>query len=64
MWEVLRDAPGYRPAPYLASRGMKWVQAFQAPAMDAGEELQGHIRASYGLIVEKLTSKLRAELGL
>lgn len=25
-WEVLRDAPGLRPAPYLASRGMKWMQ--------------------------------------
>ncbi|MEL7027067.1 MAG: MmcQ/YjbR family DNA-binding protein [Pseudomonadota bacterium] len=64
MWEVLRDAPGFRPAPYLASRGMLWIQAHDTPAVDADEDLKGHIRASYDLIVAKLTRKLRAELNL
>ena len=27
-YEVLRDLPGVRPAPYLASRGMKWLQHY------------------------------------
>ena len=25
-FEMLRDVPGLRPAPYLASRGLKWIQ--------------------------------------
>ncbi|MEO0613904.1 MAG: hypothetical protein AAFY83_11385 [Pseudomonadota bacterium] len=25
-WDMYREAPGVRPAPYLASRGMKWLQ--------------------------------------
>jgi predicted DNA-binding protein (MmcQ/YjbR family) len=25
-YDVLKDQPGLRPAPYLASRGMKWIQ--------------------------------------
>src|SRR5437868_1011837 len=27
-YEILKDQPGLRPAPYLASRGMKWIQHF------------------------------------
>lgn len=62
-YEVLSDQPGLRPAPYLASRGMKWVQAYAAPGLpDAG--LKEHIAASYDLIVDGLTKKKRAELGL
>src|SRR5262245_53394467 len=26
-YEMLKDQPGLRPAPYLASRGMKWIQS-------------------------------------
>lgn len=62
-WEVLRDAPGIRPAPYLASRGMKWVQVYAEPGL-SDAELTDHLRASYDMIVAKLTKRLRAELGL
>lgn len=24
-YEILKDQPGLRPAPYLASRGLKWI---------------------------------------
>lgn len=26
VYEMLREMPGLRPAPYLASRGLKWIQ--------------------------------------
>ena len=31
-WEVLREAEGCRPAPYMASRGLKWIQSHAKPA--------------------------------
>ena len=62
-WEVLTDAPGIRPAPYLASRGMKWVQVYSDEGM--GEEsLREHIRASWEMIAAGLSRKVRAELGV
>ena len=62
-WEVLTDAPGIRPAPYLASRGMKWVQVYEDGALSEAS-LKEHIVASYDMVVAKLTKKMRAELGL
>ena len=62
-FEVLGDMPGLRPAPYLASRGMKWIQQYGDPGLSEAE-LKAHIEASHALIVAKLTKKLRAELGL
>ena len=36
-YEMLQDQPGLRPAPYLASRGLKWIQHFAKPGLpDAG----------------------------
>jgi predicted DNA-binding protein (MmcQ/YjbR family) len=62
-YEILSDSPGLRPAPYLASRGMKWIQHYDHPAL-TNDSLRDHVKASYDLIVAKLTRKLRAELGL
>ncbi len=62
-YEVLSDMPGIRPAPYLASRGMKWVQVYDDPGLP-DDELKAHIKASYEMIAAKLTKKLRGELGL
>lgn len=62
-FEVLKDQPGIRPAPYLASRGLKWLQVYGKPGLSDAELCQ-HIRASYHMVVEKLTKKARAELGL
>lgn len=62
-YEVLSDAPGIRPAPYLASRGMKWLQVHEERGM-SDASLRDHILTSYDLVVAKLTKKLRAELGL
>ena len=62
-YEVLQDQPGIRPAPYLASRGMKWLQVYGDPGL-SDTELKEHIIASYDMVVAKLTKKLRAELEL
>ncbi len=62
-YEVLQDQPGIRPAPYLASRGMKWLQVYDDPGL-SNVELEAHLLASYDMVVAKLTRKLRAELGL
>ena len=61
-YEVLRQHPGLRPAPYLASRGMKWIQHYTEPGLD-DENLRIHIEASYRMSIERLTKKKRVELG-
>jgi len=61
--EVLRDQPGIRPAPYLASRGFKWLQHYAEPGL-SDAELRNHITLSYEMIVAALPKKKRAELGL
>lgn len=62
-FEVLGAARGIRPAPYLASRGMKWLQVYEAGALSEAS-LREHIEMSHGLVVAGLTKKLRAELGV
>ena len=62
-FEVLSDSPGLRPEPYLASRGLKWIQHYAAPGL-SDDSLRDHIRASYDMIVAALSKKKRAELGL
>ncbi len=62
-FEVLQERAGVRPAPYLASRGMKWLQQYAPDGLD-DEELRDHLKLSYELVIEKLTKKKRAELGV
>ncbi len=62
-YEVLRDQPGLRPAPYLASRGMKWIQHYAKPGLSDGD-LKEYLRQSYRLVSRNLTKKKQRELGL
>ena len=62
-WEVLRDAPGCRPAPYLASRGMKWIQTFATPSLK-DRDLKAYLEASHAIVAAGLSKKARQELGL
>jgi predicted DNA-binding protein (MmcQ/YjbR family) len=62
-YEILQEQPGIRPAPYLASRGMKWLQVYGEPGL-SDESLREHIVASYDMIRAKLTKAKRAELGV
>ncbi|NQW00082.1 MAG: MmcQ/YjbR family DNA-binding protein [Rhodospirillales bacterium] len=62
-YEVLKDQAGLRPAPYLASRGMKWIQHFGEPGL-SDDELRDHIRISHGIVARGLSKKKQRELGL
>ena len=62
-YEVLRQQPGLRPAPYFASRGMKWIQHYAAPGLP-DDALKDYLRESHRIVARGLTRKKRAELGL
>jgi predicted DNA-binding protein (MmcQ/YjbR family) len=62
-YNVLRDMPGLRPAPYLASRGMKWIQHYAEPGL-SDSDLKDHLTESHRLVSLGLTKKLQKELGL
>ncbi|WP_153447176.1 MmcQ/YjbR family DNA-binding protein [Vibrio algicola] len=59
----LRDHEGYRPAPYFASRGMKWIQQTDTTG-ELDEELKYYITESYRLVSLGLTKRIQQELGL
>ena len=62
-YELLKNQPGLRPAPYLASRGMKWIQRTGPEIMDDAT-LQDYVKASYKLVALGLPKKTQKELGL
>lgn len=62
-YEMLKEQPGLRPAPYLASRGMKWIQHFASPGL-SDAELRDYIALSHAIVSQGLPKKKRAELGL
>jgi len=62
-YEILREQPGLRPAPYLASRGMKWIQHYANPGLD-DNGLQDYIAESHRIVASGLTKKLQRELGV
>ena len=62
-FEILRNQPGCRPAPYFASRGMKWIQHFARPGLSDGE-LKDYLRQSHHIVSLGLSKKKRRELGL
>lgn len=62
-FELLKDQEGCRPAPYLASRGMKWIQRTNDTFL-SDKDLKVYLRESHRLAAENLTKKKRVELGL
>jgi predicted DNA-binding protein (MmcQ/YjbR family) len=62
-FEMLKDQPGLRPAPYLASRGMLWIQHYEPPGLSEND-LKEYIGDSHRLVSKGLTQKLQRELGL
>jgi len=62
-FHILKDQPGCQGAPYMASRGMKWIQRFSDETM-SDDELLTYLRDSYRLVGAGLTQKLQKELGL
>lgn len=62
-YEVLQTRPGLRPAPYLASRGIKWIQRYSDESM-SDDELKTYLEQSYQLVRDGLPRKVRASLGV
>ncbi len=62
-FEILKDEPGLRPAPYLASRGFKWIQHYAKPGL-AVAELKDYLRESHRIVALGLSKKKQRELGL
>jgi predicted DNA-binding protein (MmcQ/YjbR family) len=62
-YEMLKDKRGLRPAPYLASRGMKWIQHYGKPGL-SDKDLKGYLKESHRIVALGLSRKRRRELGL
>ena len=62
-YDILKDQPGLRPAPYLASRGLKWIQHFEAPGL-SDDALRDYLRESHRLVSLGLSNKRQKDLGL
>lgn len=62
-FEVLQDEKGFRPAPYMASRGLKWIQQYKTNK-NTDEQLQYYIKESHRLVSLGLSKKKQKELGL
>ncbi|MCG8510523.1 MAG: MmcQ/YjbR family DNA-binding protein [Rhodospirillales bacterium] len=61
-YEILREQPGLRPAPYLASRGMKWIQHYASPGL-SDEELKDYLTQSHKIVSQGLPKKTQRALG-
>jgi len=62
-YEMMKDQPGLRPAPYFASRGFKWIQHYASPGL-ADAELKDYLRESYRIVARGLSKKKQRDLGL
>jgi predicted DNA-binding protein (MmcQ/YjbR family) len=61
-YDVLSTQPGLRPAPYLASRGIRWLQRFTDESL-SDDDLKLYLEQSYRLVLEALPRKQREALG-
>ena len=61
-FDILKEQAGCQPAPYLASRGMKWIQRYSAETLK-DKDLKAYIEASYRIVASGLSKKLQRELG-
>jgi predicted DNA-binding protein (MmcQ/YjbR family) len=62
-FDLLKDKPGMRPAPYLALRGLLWLQRQTAETLDDAA-LKDYLRESYRLAALNLPKRVQRELGL
>lgn len=62
-FDLLQEEEGFRPAPYMASRGMKWIQQYTSN-QENDENLKYYIRESHKLVSLGLTKKIQKALGL
>jgi len=62
-FDLLSQIEGLRPAPYMASRGLKWIQAYAEPGL-SDADLAAYLSHAHALIVAGLSRRARAALGL
>lgn len=62
-YDILKEQPGARPAPYLASRGMKWIQRTDATTL-SDDDLCAYLTESHRIVSLGLPKKKQKELGL
>ncbi|WP_038179784.1 MmcQ/YjbR family DNA-binding protein [Vibrio rhizosphaerae] len=62
-FDFLSEHPGYRPAPYFASRGMKWIQHDHSTA-ETDEALRYYLTESYRIVSLGLSQRMQRALGL
>ena len=62
-FEFLCHSEGYIPAPYLASRGFKWIQQTDTSG-HLDDDLKYYISESYRLVSAGLSKRKRQELGI
>ncbi len=61
-FSLLKEQTGCRPAPYLASRGMLWIQRTSDESV-SDPDLKGYLRESHRLAAANLPKKVQMELG-
>lgn len=62
-FDLLKGQKGLRPAPFLASRGMSWIQRISSESMN-DKDLKDYLRESHRLASLNLPKKTQRELGL
>jgi predicted DNA-binding protein (MmcQ/YjbR family) len=62
-FDFLSHCEGYRPAPYFANRGMKWIQQIDSEGKRR-EELEYYLTQSYRIVAGSLSKKRQVELGI
>ncbi len=60
-YEMLKNEPGLKPAPYMASRGLKWLQRFDDRTLD-DQALRDYISQSYAMVLAGLSKRKRLQL--
>lgn len=62
-FDMLKEQPGCRPAPYLASRGMSWIQRTSDESMN-DRALKDYLAESHRLVALGLPRRVKLEIGL
>lgn len=60
---LLKEQPGCRPAPYLASRGLLWIQRTSDESL-SDADLKAYLHESHRLAALTLPKRVQRELGL
>jgi predicted DNA-binding protein (MmcQ/YjbR family) len=62
-YDILKEQPGCRPAPYLASRGLTWIQRTGRQSLD-DRALRDYLAESHRLVAAGLPKRVQRNLGL